>query len=142
MRLPALLLLAAAALAAQNPNALTPKEAAEGWILLFDGATLFGWTPEGKAQWRVGIGGEMVADAGEAGWLRSNAAFADFVLKVEFRTGATGNSGIFLRSARTGAPHETGYELQIWNQHPKFPTGSLVNHIAAKKVMPEANQWH
>ena len=141
MRISALLLLAAAAASAQT-NSLTPKEAAEGWILLFDGKTTFGWTAEGKAEWRVGPGGELLCDAPDSGWLRSNSAFADFILKAEFKTGETGNSGIFLRSARTGAPHETGYELQIWNQHPKFPTGSLVNHIAAKKVAPKADQWH
>ncbi len=125
---------------AQN-DTLTPKEAASGWILLFDGATLFGWTSEGKAQWKV-ADGALVADSGDSGWLRSNSPFADFILKCDYRTGAEGNSGIFLRSAKEGAPHETGYELQIFNQHPKFPTGSLVNHIRAKPVKPAADQWH
>ena len=140
MRLTAILLLAAS-LGLAQPAPLTPKEISEGWVLLFDGASPFGWTQEGKAQWRV-ENGVLVADAGGSGWLRSNAAFADFILKCDYRTGAEGNSGIFLRSARQGAPHETGYELQIWNQHPKYPTGSLVNHIAARKVQPAADQWH
>ena len=42
----ALILLAVAAMpgAAQpNPNALTPKEKAEGWKLLFDGTSMDGW---------------------------------------------------------------------------------------------------
>jgi len=141
MRLPVVLLLAAAAATAQL-NTLTPKEASEGWILLYDGKTTFGWTPEGKAEWTVGSDGSLVGNSADSGWLRSNSAFADYILKAEFKTGPTGNSGIFLRSAKTGAPHETGYELQIWNQHPKFATGSLVNHIAAKKVAPAADRWH
>ena len=45
--LSALLLLAAALPAAAQdkakPNTLTPKEIADGWILLFDGETTFGW---------------------------------------------------------------------------------------------------
>jgi hypothetical protein len=28
-----------------KPNTLTPKEVAEGWLLLFDGETTFGWSP-------------------------------------------------------------------------------------------------
>lgn len=32
----------------RKPNTLTPQEAAEGWILLFDGETTFGWVAEGN----------------------------------------------------------------------------------------------
>lgn len=121
-------------------NALTPKEASSGWILLFDGESLFGWTQEGKAEWRVQDG--TLVPSGEPGWLRTNTPFADFELALDFRTGPDGNSGVFLRSAKEGAPHITGYELQIWNQHPEFPTGSLVNHVKAKRVSPAPDQWH
>src|ERR1700686_5639849 len=31
-----------------KPNTLTAKEIADGWILLFDGETTFGWDAEGK----------------------------------------------------------------------------------------------
>ena len=121
-------------------NTLTPKEASDGWILLFDGTGLFGWTEEGKAQWRV-ADGALVADSGDSGWLRSNSAFADYVFKAEYRTGAEGNSGIFLRSAKEGQPHQTGYELQIFDKHPEFPTGSLVTHVKAKAVKAMPDQW-
>jgi hypothetical protein len=140
MRTPVLLLLLCSILAAQ-PNSLTNAEISDGWILLFDGETLFGWTPMGGAQWRAGDGA-IVADSAESGWLRSNSSFADYVFTCEFRTGAEGNSGIFLRSAAEGAPHETGYELQIWDKHEKFATGSLVNHLRAKKAKLKADQWN
>jgi hypothetical protein len=50
----AILLLVAVAFPARGdekpkPNILTPKEIAEGWILLFDGETSFGWNVEGEA---------------------------------------------------------------------------------------------
>ena len=140
MKLLSVLLLAAALGSAQT-NTLTPKEAASGWILLFDGNSLFGWTQEGGAQWRV-EDGTLVGDSSQPGWLRSNSPFADFTLKLDYRTGPEGNSGVFLRSAKEGQPHITGYELQIFNQHPQYPTGSLVNHIKAKPVQPAPNQWH
>lgn len=143
MRFVILNVVLAAMLAPAAPNTLTPQEAAEGWILLFDGETLFGWTSEGQAQWRV-QDGAIVADTGGPGWLRTNSEFADFLLVCEFRTGTDGNSGIFLRAAKPdiGAPHETGYELQIWNQHPEFPTGSLVNHARARRASFRPNEWN
>ena len=111
------------------------------WINLFDGKTLTGWTPEMGAKWHV-ADGAIVADAGDYGWLRSDRQFGNFELKVDFRTTADGNSGIFLRSAKEGNPHETGYELQIFDQHPKFPTGGFLGHIApSKKVTIKPNEW-
>jgi hypothetical protein len=121
-------------------NNVTSEEAAQGWIALFDGETLFGWSPEGKAQWKV-VDGAIVADSGEYGWLRHEAAFADFQLKAEFRTAADGNSGIFIRASREGAPHLTGYEVQIFDQHEKYPTGSLVGHAAAKGGAIKPGEW-
>jgi len=137
----AMILLLAVFTSLAAPNALTPKESQDGWMLLFDGETLFGWTPEGGTKWRV-AGGAIVADAGESGWLRSDSKFADFILRAEFRTRKDGNSGIFLRSAKEGRPHETGYELQIWDKHEKFPTGSLVNIARAKPVTLQPDVWH
>lgn len=41
--------LASPAFAEEKPNTLTAKEVAEGWILLFDGETTFGWSVDGEA---------------------------------------------------------------------------------------------
>ncbi|HZZ72146.1 MAG TPA: family 16 glycoside hydrolase [Pirellulales bacterium] len=58
-----LLLGTSATLPAANPaaekmphNALTKAEIADGWILLFDGETLFGWEPGAKGEWKVADG--------------------------------------------------------------------------------------
>ncbi len=134
-----LTILVAGALTAQTK--LTPQEIAQGWVSLFDGETLYGWTPEGKAEWRV-EGGTLISDAGEYGWLRSDMPFADYELRLEYRQAADGNSGVFLRSAREGQPHVTGYELQMFDTHPQFPTGSLVNHLKAQAVSPAPGEWH
>lgn len=141
MRFTALLFLATTLASAQNKS-LTPREISEGWLQLWDGATLFGWKEEGGAKWRTTPEGTLMADAGDTGWLRSGSEFADFVFQCEYRTGVNGNSGIFLRSAKSGEPHVTGYELQIWNERPTFWTGSLVNHVQSKRIAPAANQWH
>ncbi|MCI0419052.1 MAG: DUF1080 domain-containing protein, partial [Acidobacteria bacterium] len=128
-------------LAQSKPNALTPKEVAEGWILLWDGETMFGWESLGRAEWKI-ADGVISASSGDSGWLSTNTQFANFVLKADYRTGADGNSGLFLRSTKDGQPHQTGYELQIFDAHKEYTTGSLVNHLKAKKVKPTPNQWH
>jgi hypothetical protein len=51
-------LLAAGSAAAQppaKPNTLTPQEIAEGWVLLFDGETTFGWKIDGEAKVENGV---------------------------------------------------------------------------------------
>jgi hypothetical protein len=64
-----LLLFAVPALAAADgpkPNALTPQEIADGWILLFDGETTFGWKFDGDAKVNEGtlvVGGDKAAVA-------------------------------------------------------------------------------
>jgi 3-keto-disaccharide hydrolase len=47
-------------------NALTPKEIADGWIMLFDGETTFGWKIDGEAKVKDGImylGGSQLTTA-------------------------------------------------------------------------------
>jgi hypothetical protein len=121
------------ALAAAAPLAARGK-----WKTLFGGQSLKGWTPVGAGEWKVEAGA-IVCDGGESSWLRyDGATYANFVLDVDFRTAADGNSGIFIRSAKEGRPWESGYEVQIFDQHPKYPTGSFVNDILAQggKIRP------
>lgn len=132
----------AAAAAPPNVNHLTPQEVAEGWLSLWDGETLYGWEPHGGAEWRV-ANGILISDSMEGGWLGTTTAFADFMLRVEFRTAADGNSGVFLRSGREGPPHQTGYELQIYDDQPAgYNTGSLVNAARASEAKIIPGQWN
>ena len=134
------LLLGLVALLAQAQNTLRPEEVAQGWVLLFDGASLNGWASEGGAQWKI-QDGVLRAESGTYGWLRHRAPFADFELIAEFRTAAGGNSGIFLRSAPGGSPHITGYELQIFDGHARYPTGSVLAHASAQGHPIRAGEW-
>jgi hypothetical protein len=54
-------------MAQSKPNALTPKEVAEGWILLWDGETTFGWESFGKAEWKTADGILSASSATVAG---------------------------------------------------------------------------
>jgi hypothetical protein len=138
MRFALVFLFLTASLSAQ-PNTLTSDEIAEGWILLWDGRTDFGWEYHGDANWTVNDG-VLAARSGKNGWLGTTTTFGDFHLKLEFRCAADGNSGVFLRSAREGEAHRTGYELQIYDDQPQgFNTGSLVFYQKAQpaKLIPD-----
>ena len=130
---------------AQTP---TPSDTGgAGWVSLFDGRSLRGWTPEQGAKWRVDSG-SIVGDAGDDGWLRSEREFADFSLKIQFKNAPKGNSGVFLRATKasnTSDPSNPAgsYELQINNEDASWATGSIENFIQRLvPVNPKPGEWH
>lgn len=143
-----LLLFAAVNALAQQPNTLTPAETSAGWRLLFDGSSLSGWDarstfdPAASGNWSV-RNGAISCPGTVPGWLGTASTFTDFTLNLEFRGAEKVNSGVFLRSQKAGAPHETGYELQIWDYQPQgFLTGSLVGSIKAGPAKVRGGQWN
>ena len=128
------------ALAQAPENALTPAESSAGWKLLFNGKTMNGWEQQWAKDWKV-QDGALYCDATERSWLNTTETFANYVLKLQFRGSGQVNSGVFLRSAKEGQPHITGYELQIWDYQPAgYNTGSLVGSAKASpvKILPDA----
>jgi hypothetical protein len=81
--------------------------AQDGWIDLFDGETLFGWTASGEAQWQV-EDGALECESGSGGWIRTNAPFADFELEAEIRVSPEASTGLVFRAAADGHPLENG----------------------------------
>lgn len=115
-----------AAHAAEKPNTLSSQEIADGWILLFDGETDFGWKAASKANWKV-AGGMISVSEGEKGLLCTTSEFGDYVLKVDFRAEKNTNSGVFLRTPATPTnPTADCYELNIAPDDNPFPTGGFV----------------
>lgn len=129
-----------AALLPGKSEAITPAEAADGWIQLFDGESLFGWTSDGPAKWKT-ENGVLTSDPGAAGYLRANSAFADFLLKCEFRIGAEGASGIYMRWEKHSKQEENGYKLQIDDRDANYPTGSLLDILKASSAVPRPGDW-
>lgn len=128
---------------AHAANALTPREIAEGWILLFDGETSFGWAPRGEAQWTV-ADGELTTHPGSgAGMLATTTEFADFELKADFWIDATANSGVFLRAPTQGdLTALNAYEVNIYDAHATWPTGSINEVGRAQTASKSAGQWN
>src|SRR5438874_9932300 len=69
---------------APKPNTLTPKEIAEGWLLLFDGESEFGWSSDG-ASIKVRDGKlEIKGAATQLSLARRSGEFQQFQLQYEF----------------------------------------------------------
>jgi hypothetical protein len=122
-----------------------PKDM-NGWVPMFDGRSLSGWHSESQATWAVVRG--VVLGSGGDGWLRSEKTYADFALRLEFRNSLKGNSGVFLRASKestSGEPENpaSAYELQIYNEDPKWATGSIEDVIQRlTPVNPAPGVWH
>jgi hypothetical protein len=125
-------------------NTLTKEEISDGWILLFDGDTLFGWETHGECTWKV-ADGILMCDTGKDGWLGTTSEFTDFVLKLQYRISANGNSGVFFRADKGPQPWVTGYEMQIWDKDENNPTGSIYNVKKAEypggELVTDVEKW-
>jgi len=124
----------------EAPNSLSPTELKEGWLLLFDGQTDYGWKAGSEADWKV-VDGVIRVSAGKPGLLCTTTKFADYVLKVDFRSPAETNSGVFLRTPLVATdPKADCYELNIAPPANPFPTGSFVGRKKADEVAP-SDKW-
>jgi 3-keto-disaccharide hydrolase len=142
-----------------------PAFAQDEWQSLFDGKTLNGWhstatatpanatpgqfgtskpcaaasapspaMPAGASHWEI-VDGLLTACGDPAGYLVSDRTYKNFVLSLEFKTGADTNSGVFVRNS---------YEVQIWKQQPAgYNTGGIVNTAkTARDFAFKADDWN
>lgn len=81
---------------------------------LFNGSDLSGWKINGTEKWYV-ENGELVCESGpdkEYGYLSTDKNFKDFILKLEFKQEANGNSGVFFRSSVKGTIVK-GWQVEV-----------------------------
>lgn len=119
----------------------------DGYVSLFDGSGLQHWDIVGSpAGWTVFDNGVLHSDGGKGGnWIRSKKQYSDFILELDYNLSAGGNSGVFIRCARTGRSSMTGMECQISNENRDdlHCTGSLYRYIAPDPRPDETpNVWH
>ena len=106
--------------------------AAQGWIRLFDGHTLYGWDIAGTANWYV-ADGSIVVDHGEISLLCTSLPWQNYELIVEFKAETETNSGVFLRTPLVPEDETTDcYEVNIAPDDHPFPTGSVVKRQRAE----------
>ncbi len=105
------------------------QESEEGFVILHDGDSQSGWSPEGNA-WTAGKG-LLATEGNNAGLLRSNTPFGDFLLRFEVKADKSADVGLFLRASREGAPKESGLEIQLGGGDGEWPFGSITGHAKA-----------
>ena len=123
---------------------LPASEAAEGWIRLFDGHTLYGWEITGAANWRV-EDGKIVVDSGAACLLCTSMPWQDYELIVEYKADAETNSGVFLRTPlEPEDPELDCYEVNIAPNDNPFPTAGIVKRKKANAIEGDVDHdaWH
>ena len=148
-------------------NTLTDQEKAEGWALLFDGASTKGWHNYGKQtigpSWIVNDnalhleakpdpnGGWQAADGGD---ILTTEDYQDFELSLDWKIGACGNSGIIYNVVEDPAKYDyvwkTGPEMQVLDNTchpdariPKHRAGDLYDLIACKyETVKPAGEWN
>lgn len=83
-------------------------------ISLFNGRNLEGWINHGEEKWYV-EDGELICESGPAaqyGYLSTEKYYRDFILSIDFKQEANGNSGVFIRSTVEGTK-VSGWQIEV-----------------------------
>ena len=139
----------AAALAA---TLAAPVQAERGFVRLFDGKSLAGWTLEGGAgPGYVVRDGELVCPSDGGGVLFTEREYADFVFRFEFKLDKAGNNGVAIRAPKEGSLAYDGMEVQILddsdpmyaNLEPGQYHGSIYRVVPARRgALKPVGQWN
>jgi hypothetical protein len=133
------------------PNALTDREKADGWKLLFDGRTTQGWrgvkkdkAPDG---WQA-VDGALVRTAG-GGDIVTNEQFQNFELVFDWKVAEGANSGVFFRvNEDWGVIQSPEYQILHNQKHPdgrNTLTSAASNyalHAPKKDLTKPVGQWN
>ena len=92
-------------------NTVTLAEAQQGWILLFDGRSLFGWSPSAGSGWTVS--GEALISNGATSSLRSESPFGDFELRLEYLLAAQQDQASLVIRASKDPENQGGYRIPL-----------------------------
>lgn len=146
-------------------NTLTDDEKKDGWQLLFDGVSAKGWHEYGGAPvselWKVSDGAlRFDADLKKSSQIKedrnlvTDADYANFHLKLEWRVDTGSNSGVMIYvnedTTKYKKPYETGPEMQVLDNErhpdakiPKHRAGDLYDLIAcSKETVKPALEWN
>ena len=119
---------------------------------LFNGKDLAGWEGVGgpASNWEIKDG--VLSCTGRKGshWIATKEEYADFDLRLEYNIPKNGNSGVFIRAPKKGAPWVAGMEIQVlddfgdkWkNLKPAQFTGSIYAVQAPeKRATKKPGKW-
>jgi Domain of Unknown Function (DUF1080) len=126
----------------------------EEFVSLFNRKDLTGWQTTGNWVVEEGVDITLKPRAGESGWKRYNdylttaRTYRDFVLDLEFKFEANGNSGVFLRVGDLKDHVNSGMEVQILDTHGKENVGHhdcgglIKTQGPTKNMVKPAGEWN
>ena len=124
-----------------------------GFISLFDGKTLDGWTLVGKTgRGYVVENHVLVCPADGGGNLFTEKEYSNFVFRFEFKTEPGGNNGVGIRAPLEGDTAYAGMEIQILDDQapvyqgklrPAQYHGSIYDVVPARQgFLKKAGEWN
>jgi hypothetical protein len=130
--------------------AMAEAEAAEGFVPLFNGRDLAGWT--GDTAGYAAEGGKIVVHPELGGGdLYTAGEYADFVLRFDLKLTPAANNGLGVRAPLEGDAAYAGMELQIledgspvyWTLKPYQYHGSVYGVVAARRgALRPPGEWN
>ncbi|MBC8166773.1 MAG: DUF1080 domain-containing protein [Bryobacteraceae bacterium] len=124
-----------------------------GFVSLFNGKDLTGWTLFGKkGEGYLVEDGKVICAANGGGNLLTEKEFSDFVFRFEFKLPPGGNNGVGIRAPLSGDVAYSGMEIQLldhdnekykgWLQ-PWQRNGSLYNVFpASAEALKPVGEWN
>ena len=95
-------------------------------VSLFNGKDLTGWTIHGTEKWFVDDSNYLVCQSGpdkQYGYLSTNKDYKNFILRLQFKQDADGNSGVFFRSHIPEGVTISGWQAEV--APPGMHTGGI-----------------
>ena len=117
---------------------------------LFNGKDLTGWTIHGTEKWYVEKG-ELVCESGpdkQYGYLSTDKSYKNFILTLNFKLEANGNSGVFIRSGIEGTKI-SGWQVEVappglhtGGIYESYGRGWLIQPKPADESVLNATDWN
>jgi hypothetical protein len=121
-----------------------------GFKKIFNGKDLSGWNVHGTEKWYV-ENGELVCESGpdkQYGYLSTEKNYDDFVLDLDFKLEANGNSGVFIRSGIDGTKIN-GWQVEVappmhstGGIYESYGRGWLIKPSAEDEKVLKATDWN
>lgn len=137
-----LVILSIILISASEPNA--------GFKRIFNGRDLTGWTIHGTEKWYV-ENRELVCESGpdkQYGYLSTNKKYKNFILKLQFKLEANGNSGVFIRSDIEGTKI-SGWQVEVapadhhtGGIYESYGRGWMIKPSPEKEKVLKPNDWN
>jgi len=133
-----------------GPGELSEQEKADGFVSLFNGQDLSGWT--GSTKGYLVKDGKIILDPKVGGGnLYTVGQYGDFVIRFEFRLTPGANNGLAIRAPLSGDAAYVGMEIQILDDtaakynslRPYQYHGSIYGVVPAKRgYLKPIGEWN